>query len=92
MCEYQAKQESLQDIIDHLLWKISQLEIDLNNVEYEVSFWPDYVGKWTGHQALSEEKRQAEKEVTICSQMIQDQKEKSKAEKLYLSKDTKNVI
>ena len=81
MCEHQAKKESLQDIIDHLLWKIGQLEIDLDDVQYELSFWPEYVGKWAGHEALSEEKCQAEKEVTICSQMIQDQREEAKAEK-----------
>ena len=79
-CTHLSREESLKEIIEHLQWKIKQLETDLDDTEYEISFWPDYVGKWFKYEALAVEKKKAEQEITTCTKMIHEQRKKGKFE------------
>ena len=83
VCEHQEKEESLQEIIETLDWKIQTLEEDLDDLDYELSWIPEYFGKYDHYDTLSEEKRMVEKEVTTCTKMIEDIKEKAHAENCF---------
>ena len=79
-CTHLSREESLKDIIEHLTWKIGQLETDLEDTEYEISFWPDYVGKCFKYEALADEKKKAEQEISTCTKMINERRKKAKFE------------
>ena len=72
-CQHLRQIDSLNEIISELGWKIKGLAVTLEEMQYELSFEPEFRGKWDEHDELAEEKRMAEIELNTCNNMLEQE-------------------
>ena len=82
-CDHQRKIESIQEIIFELDWKINQLSLSLEEMEYELRLEPEFFGKWSGHAELFEEMRVAELEMTTCHEIVAKEEKTASEENCF---------
>ena len=82
-CQHQRQAQSLNDIISELGWKIRELSVTLEEMQYELSFEPEFLGKWDEHDELSEERRLAELELKTCNDLLEKETKNAELQDCY---------